>query len=384
MGRIENYLSQRRSYIPDEYVCKVELLTADERVIEEITTDILAGSININLQNGSRRSASITLQNRDLVYNLSPTGKIWLDTKFRIQTGIKLAGVTTYFPQGIFMLGNPKEQSSPSSATVTLELYDKFSLLDGTLSGELLNAIIIPINTNIVDAVKSIFISANSTQPLLNYTLKPLIADVSTVVMPYTLRLDEGESYFSVLSKLAEAISWDIYYDSEGFPRFEPPTDYDTEAPIFELVETDILKLSLEKQSDIANVKNSIRVVGGDFSTGVIYDATAQDISVTSATSLAEIGERQLYIQDDVIYSDALALLRANYELSKAVQVFESISLQTIPLDFLDVGDIIMITDARIVVDSSRYLVRQITLPIVKDGASMSSDVWRTRGFTTV
>lgn len=381
MATIAQYLQQRRSYFPDKYVAKIELLDYQENVLEDITSDILDGSVDVNLQNGSRRSANIKLMNKNKIYNLNPNGKIWLDTKFKLSTGIMISGVPQYYSQGIYVMGEPNEGSSNSSGTVDIQLYDKFSLLDGTLSGTLLNSMIVPVGSNIVDVVDSIFVNANVNQKLLNYTLKPLIAEESTVTMPYTLRIDEGSSSYDMLIKLAEAISREIYFDIDGFPRFESPTNYLNEPSVLALSERDKLKLGLTKQYEITNLKNSVRVVGGDFDTGEIFDAVSQDTNVLSPTRIDRIGRRELFIQDDIIYSTTLAQLRADYELAKAIQATESVNCSCVPLDFIDVGNIINITDSRLQVINERYLVKQISFPLLH-GQEMSMDVWRTRSFT--
>ena len=84
MATIQEYLQQRRSYLVDKYHAKVEILDINENTLEEITDDVLDGSISVTLQNGSRRSASITLSNKTRKYNLSPSGTIWLNTKLSL------------------------------------------------------------------------------------------------------------------------------------------------------------------------------------------------------------------------------------------------------------------------------------------------------------
>ena len=130
MATIQEYLQQRRSYLIDKYHAKLEVLDIQENVLEEIIEDILDGSINVTLQNGSRRSASVTLSNKDRRYSLDPNGLFWLNTKFRISTGIEINGNIQWYSQGIFVLGEVNESSTNSSSIITLELYDKFSLLN--------------------------------------------------------------------------------------------------------------------------------------------------------------------------------------------------------------------------------------------------------------
>ena len=383
MSTIAQYLTQRRSYLTDKYHAKAEILDVNENVVEEITTDVLDGSISVTLQNGSRRSASLTLNNKSRRYTLSPTGLLWLDTKFRLSTGIEINGVVTWWSQGVFILGECNEGSTNSSSTVNLQLYDKFSLLDGTISGLLTNALIVPLGTNVNTAIASILSSANTTQPLLAYTVKPLIATPNTFQLPYTLRIDENSSYYDALNTLAEALSQEIYFNQDGYPILALPTDFTTEPTTFAFTDADKLKLSLNKKVDISKLKNYVRVVGMTANTGVIYDATAEDTNVTSPTRTSLIGRRELYIQDSVINTQPLADLRSAYELSKAIQATEAIAIEAIPLDFIQEGMIVGLIDERLqILTSERYLIRQFTMPFLHNGATMPLDVWRTRSFS--
>jgi len=388
MGLIQDYLTTVRGSwadgIPRPYtnIAKLEVLDINENVTSEITTDILEGSVNIVSQTGSRRTASVTLKNKALVYNLDPDG-IWLDTKFRLWSGVEdYLGNQYYFSQGIFVLGECYEESQPSSATVRLELYDKACLLNGTISGGILYSSIIPINTNVVDAVKLILNAANTSQPMLNYTNKPLIADTSTFVMPYTLQVEASGTYMDILTKLSDAATCVFYFDRDGYPNFVAPVNYTTAPSNLVLTENDQIKIGFSKQVDIQAVKNSVVVMGGSFGDGAIYTASAQDTTPTDPTRIGRIGERQLYIEDQVIYTTALAKLRADYELSKAVQASEAINSTLVPIDFLDVDEIVTLTDARLKESSTRLLTKQITLPIIHIGNDMTVDIWRTRSFS--
>ena len=383
MATIQEYLQQRRSYLIDKYHAKLEVLDIQENVLEEIVEDILDGSINVTLQNGSRRSASVTLSNKDRRYSLDPNGLFWLNTKFRISTGIEINGNIQWYSQGIFVLGEVNESSTNSSSIITLELYDKFSLLNGELSGTVTNTIIVANGTNIITAIDYILTEANTNQPLLNYTIKPLISTPNTFNLPYTLRIDENSSYFDVLNTLANAISQEIYFDRDGYPVLSPPVDWDTEPAVFALTDADKLKLSLNKRVDIANLKNYVRVVGFTSNTGVTYDSIAEDTNPTSPTRTSLVGRREKYISDPVINTEALADLRSAYELSLSIQATEAIAISAIPLDFIQEGTILTLIDERLnIIDAERYLIRQITIPIVHSGSPMSLDVWRTRDFS--
>lgn len=367
MATRQEYLDELRSPI-STYIFRVELLDKNENVLDVITDDVIDGSVNINRQNGSRRSASITLQNSSFEYFVDPDSNIWLENRFRIWTGLLVNGEEVIKSQGIFVLGEPNISSNYAEKTVTLELYDKFSFLDGTLSGELTEPYIVPVDENVVDVVEAIF--------TLIGEVKPLIATASSESFPYTLRIESGQTYFDLLQKLSEAITYEIFYDRDGFPTFKPPSVLDDLPALISLTETDRIKMNSNKRQDVKRVRNKVVVEGQRLDTGELIRATA--IDTTSDVGTTRILERTKYIKDDIINTNTLAQLRADFELSELTQVFETVNINIYPDDELDVGIIIEITDAGLDLDDGRYLINQLTVPLRKfGGTSMTADVWR-------
>src|SRR5437879_3780979 len=128
----------------NEVVYKIEVLDKNENVIADITSDMLDGSVSISMQNGSRRSASLTLMNINKKYNPSTTGLIWINTKFKISSGIVVNGENCYFSNGIFCLTSPEINSFFTDTNASFNLVDKWALCDGSLSGTLKADYIIP------------------------------------------------------------------------------------------------------------------------------------------------------------------------------------------------------------------------------------------------
>jgi hypothetical protein len=366
----QNYLNALKSNTRD-YLIKLEFLDANENVTSTLTPDLLDGKINIDLKNGSRRSATLTLQNKDLRFLPNPDGEIWLNTKIRIYTGIKVNGEEYYNSQGIFVLGEPESDSNFAEKTATLNLYDKFTMLDGTLGGELLNDIIINVNTKIEDAVKSIATEAGEIK-------SPLI-EPTNETLPYTLILNAGQTYFDILNQLAKVLSWVVYYDRNGYLRFEPPSELDTAGSVWDFTD-DTLYMGASKRLDYTKVKNKIRVVG-DTIQGEIFDATAEDANLSSPTRTSLIGTRGKLIEDDIIYSASLAQQRADYELQQSISIYESVNANCVPIDFLDVDNVITITDASLGLNQTRYLVQSVSLPL-KQNSSQQLNVWQIRNFS--
>lgn len=175
-NRYIEYLSALKN--PFKKLAKIEFLQPDNSVAFSLDNNyqrgyntlhdsrafIQSGSLNVSLQNGQRRTATVTLANIDNAYDYS-INKIWFGQRIRLSMGLILPdGTDFYLPQGVFYVNAPNNVYSPSERTVTLNLVDKWSYLDGSLFGNLENTYQIPAtdgagtstNTNIFRAMSSI------------------------------------------------------------------------------------------------------------------------------------------------------------------------------------------------------------------------------------
>lgn len=101
---------------------------------------IQSGSLSVSLQNGKRRSASVTLSNLDGAFDYA-INKIWFGQRVRLSMGLVLPdGTDFYLPQGVFYISNPSVAYKPEQRTVTYNLVDKWAYLDGSLFGTLDNS----------------------------------------------------------------------------------------------------------------------------------------------------------------------------------------------------------------------------------------------------
>ena len=206
------------------------------------------GTITCNLQNGKRRSATVTLSNvdGDFDYNVN---NVWFGTEIAIDEGLILSDGTDYYiQQGVFLIESPVERLRPHNRTVTLNLVDKWANLDGTLFGYLDATYEVPAGTNLyspiqallnldrgngqkVDRVKPVYTEYynNKTQELPDGTTSSLVST------PYTLRIDsDSGSYADVILGLAGMVNAWVGYDSTGALRLDPSQDdiLDTDKPI--------------------------------------------------------------------------------------------------------------------------------------------------------
>ena len=105
---------------------RIEFLHDDGTTALEITEDAIdqGSTINVNYQNGARRSASLIMDNWDDTYSYN-INKIWFGQKIRIRAGLYLTdGTPALFDQGVFYVSNPQDVFNPAQRTATLQLVD--------------------------------------------------------------------------------------------------------------------------------------------------------------------------------------------------------------------------------------------------------------------
>ena len=88
---------------------------------------IQEGNLTVNLQNGRRRQASVTLANLDGAYDYA-LNKIWFGQQIRLSEGLVLPdGTDFYIPQGVFLVENPEEAFEPGLRQATYQLSGKWA-----------------------------------------------------------------------------------------------------------------------------------------------------------------------------------------------------------------------------------------------------------------
>jgi len=350
-------------------IYKIEWMNSDEQVIDEVISELISGSVSVELKNGIRRSCNIQFSNEDGKYLPDKDGLVYLNKKFKLYTGLQINGVNYFNSQGIFNCGNPVVRGRFSERTVQIEGYDNFILLNGNMAGELADDYIIPVGTTVTDAVTAIFTAAG--------IIKAPIIYPNSAVFPYTVMETSGSNYFNLLDKIAGVMSYDIFFDVEGRPRFRPPTDEQESAPVWEFGVSEPTYLGGDHNYNFLGVKNYIKVYGDNVN-GDLYAGVAQDTGIFSPTSINRIGQRTKVISDSLIYSDALCVDRAEYELKKTVQVYENFDMKCIPVDFIKEGDIVLVDDPQNGFNRDNCLVKNLDIPLSYN-SEQTMGLWKVR-----
>lgn len=349
---------------------KIEFLRYNETPYSEITGDIInGGNLNIQNKNGQRRNISFELVNINGTYLPNSDG-IWLRQKARLWKGLEINGEEYYIKQGTFVVESLSVFYNGSQQIVKMSMCDKFCLADGTLGGEAEAIRIIPVGTNIYNAVKLVIQPSSDSQKEVLYDyIEPIIHEsFSSITTPYTIEKSAGEPIGNILIELAEMVSANVYYNIEGALVFEPDYNDSTKGNLVELKAEDFNLISVNQNFPLDKVYNAVQVIGANVN-GQIFDALVENNDLQSSSSIPNVGFRRvLVITDENIYSDVLALARAKYELKRVTNLLIEQQIVCVPLYHIDVDYVLELTAEKLKLDKDRFLINSIDMPLGTSG----------------
>ena len=229
-------------------ICKIQILDGLENVVSEITRDLISGDLQMSDNLGARRNCNLSLDNSKGLYTPDPEKLFWINSKIKVFSGHIVNGEPYYVSRGIFVTGEPEVTSKLSDKSMSVQLYDKWVLLENPLK----NDYIIPVGTSIQAAIKGVFQEAGEVKVPIIYP--------TNEISPYTLIVSAGETFADILIKLSQMLSYTCYFDNDGFPRFEPQPDYLTKGVVWEFKTTEVNYLGSSRRFEFSKVKNFIKI----------------------------------------------------------------------------------------------------------------------------
>lgn len=364
MVTFQDYLNEIEKSVRSPII-KIELLRADESPMSEVISDIgIDGSLNIQNNNGIRRSVGFSLDNYYKNYFPELDSPIWIGKKFKLYMGYRINGEDFFLPQGVFVMDDPSVDSE--SNTIHVSAIDKFGLLDGTLGGELDSILIINAGVTVYNAVKSVMLLSNDTKPIIIDTA------VASSTLPYQIIKETGDTIGSILVELANAFSCNVYYNENGSLVFEKDISDAIKGSIYDFTvdESEVNYSGGNTRHKFADVFSACLVIGDNVN-GLIATGEVLNNDLLSDTSIPNIGyKRTLVIYDDIIYNSTLAIERAKYELKRASVVGTEGGLTCVQMYHFDVDRVIRITNDRLNFIGKRTLINSINIPF--DNSNMS------------
>ena len=303
-----------------------------------------SGELHCNLQNGQRRTVSVTLSNVDqrFDYNIN---SLWFGQEVALDEGMVLPnGKEIYFQQGIFLLETPKDELRPAERTITYNLVDKWANLDGTLYGNLEGTYEVEEGTNIFQPITSLLSEDRGNgQKVDNITpvytdyyngMTQTMPDGTTVAMtntPYTLRIDsESGTIAEIILGLMEMLNTWVGYDNTGALRVDPSQDdlLDTAKPVawqFKLEDFSFLGATYTIKN--TEVYNDYIVVGEQLDDYTQPYGRATNTNPQSDTNVQTIGRKTFREQRAGFATSTQCQDLANWMLKRSSILQKSISI---------------------------------------------------------
>ena len=345
------------------------------------------GTLTVNLQNGKRRTVTVTLSNLDGEYEYN-VNKVWFGQQIRLSEGLVLPnGQEFYLPQGVFYVVNPEESVRPGRNTVTWTMDDKWAYLDGTLFGNLEGIYEVPVNTNVFTGVQSVLaLPRGNGYPVDNVT--PLFTDydndqtttladgstVSYVLSPYTARFEGDEqTYADVVLEMNTMIAGWVGYDQTGRLRMDPSQDdiLDVNKPI-QWAFTPTGKQFLGATYTVKNseVFNDIIITGEGLDEYENVSGRATNFDPASDTNVNLIGRKVKRLSSPGYASDKQCENLAVFKLKRQTVLQKSVSIESAQIFHLQENQLVTIQRPDKPGNPvERHLVTGFTRPIAQKGS---------------
>lgn len=357
------------------------------------------GNINISLNNGQRRTASVRFENLDNAFDYA-INHLWFGRRIRLLKGVILGdGSEYYISQGVFYLNSPKTGWKPNSRMAEYSLVDKWAYLDGTLFGNLENTYEVPAfisgsttqRTNIFNAMGGILqlsiydhkYTPDKTKQVDNVT--PIFTDyynnryttingqpVAMNLMPKTVTTSMGGNYGQAMLDLNKIIAGWIGYDSNGALRVDASPDdlNDADKPVmWSFDENSKTFFGLEETANPSQVFNDVIVWGENLNGGVV-GARATNYDPKSDTNANLIGLKTYTESSDINYTNEQCQALANWYLKRKTVLQKSVTISCSQMFHLQENNLISVLRSdKPNSPIEKHLIQAISIPLSQKGS---------------
>lgn len=351
---------------------KIELLDWREQAIGEIVTNILntAGSININYQQGTRRTCNLSIIDKQISYLPNENSPFWYNKKFKVYLGLMADKDIYYWSQGVFLIQN---LSFDNICTLNIEGIDKFGLFDGSLNLSKADSeyTYLAGKFTIFNIIQSVLLSDMGNGYATDYVQPIIDFYYLNTIIKSDIVLSNGNFVGEMLIEIANLYGADLYYDTDGHLVFHKSVDYVSPnaykylAPQWHFDENNSAFLT---QSNSYQLDGHNRVyVYTNSSVAKNYSYTAYNTNPSSPINVSAVGIKSLddveiALADDV--DDDSCRQYGEYLLSKECRNTVSSDITCSIIPHLDVNKTISITNKQLHYNSELFLINSITLPL--------------------
>ena len=275
--------------IQSRYI-RLELLNFQYQTVDTVEGVCTSGSFTIDANSDIRRTGSVVLVVTDSSFEVSESGKVWLDKYIRVWVGTTslLTGEIEWTNCGIYIIDAPSYQYDASTNTLTLSLLDLMAKLTGVRNGYLKG---IP---TVLSAGENIRQAIIDTLALGGFTKYVVEEAPSPGTIPNDLEFSQGATVYDLLSGLRDIYpSYEIFFDVDGVFYYKPiPTGEGDPVYVDDTLWSNIVTEE-NIAADFQNVKNVIEVYGrthdpAHFSTATSVSGTTIQLTINDVTEYTE------------------------------------------------------------------------------------------------
>lgn len=341
---------------------KVDLLNFNFQTVNSLEGKVTDGSISIDATSDIRRTCNITLVVENSENILAPGGQVWLDKFIKVYVGTdnpRNGNETVWNNMGLFLINNPESVYNATTNTITFEGLDLMAKLTGRRNGQLpAVTTVVPAESKVADVVKQIITQLGGFD-------KYIIQDAGYEI-PYDIKKDMGSTIYDLLVEIRDLYSdWEMFFDVDGVFHWQQIPNGINEPVVLDfnqlkqkVIINDVIDVDFE------NVKNHIIVYGRLLDNGEQVMATSTDTINSSPYNVDSIGQINYIVDDEKIYNNDLAQQRADYELFLHARMNDSITLEIVPLYWLnDVNVKIAHTNKNVGIEGE-YLIKTLEIPL--------------------
>ena len=277
-----NILSQQ---IITKYI-KLEILNFQYNVVDEISGNLTAMSVNIDSESDLRRSCNLTFVVTDASFDVKAGNKIWLDKFCRPWVGYEniYTGKIQWYNQGIYLINAPSWRYNATTHELSLAGLDLASKLTGLRNGELEG---IPTKIPAGSSVREAMIAAIELAGFTKYTISECKdVDGNIIAVPNDIEIAQGGTVWNIVTQLRDILPrYETFFDVDGVFIYQPiPTGSGDPVIIDDTIWPNLL-IDESINNDFESVKNYIEVYGRTidpsyFSTNTIYSGSTLSLTV--------------------------------------------------------------------------------------------------------
>lgn len=277
-----NILSQQ---IITKYT-KLEILNFQYNVVDEISGNLTAMSVNIDSRSDLRRSCNLTFVVTDASFDVKAGNKIWLDKFCRPWVGYEniYTGKIQWYNQGIYLINAPSWRYNATTHELSLAGLDLASKLTGLRNGELEG---IPTKIPSGSSVREAMIAAIELAGFTKYTISECKdVDGNIIAVPNDIEIAQGGTVWNIVTQLRDILPrYETFFDVDGVFIYQPiPTGSGDPVIIDDTIWTNLL-IDESINNDFESVKNYIEVYGRTldpsyFSTNTTYSGSTLSLTV--------------------------------------------------------------------------------------------------------